>query len=204
MDSNAVSILADPARALARAGSRLAGAGVALLLPLLERITGSALREQVATFITGFAEVLGGITDRAREVETELRDEQTAFVHVLRPDRDSISAATTLEETLAETGLQVRHRIVNRITPRPGVEQLATAGAHTAHAPAGTAQAVAAMEAAIEELRGAEQAALSGLDIAIGEAGGCTRAPVSLVPALDHDIASSADLFSLGRSLVEV
>ncbi len=201
MDSNAISMLADPARTLARSGSRLASAGATLLLPLLERITGAGLREQVATFIAGFADVLTGITDRATEVEALLRDEHTAFVHVLQADAGSIKAATTLESTLAETRVQVQHRIVNRVTAATDNEPRGSAEQRSAGAPQGTAAAMVAMEAAIAQLRQTQWAALASLDSAINQASACTAAPLSLLPALDHDISSRSDLTRLAKIL---
>jgi len=201
MDSNAISMLSDPARTLARSGSRLASAGATLLLPLLERITGAGLREQVATFIAGFADVLTGITDRATEVEALLRDQHTAFVHVLQADVASIKAATTLESTLAKTQVQVRHRIVNRVTAATDSEPRGSAEQRCGGAPPGTAAALLAMEAAITQLRQTQRAALSSLDNAINQATACTAAPLSLLPALDHDISSRSDLTHLAKTL---
>jgi len=65
VDTDAARVLANPAIALARAGSRLAKTSAALLLPLLERVTGSDCVAEVARFKSpDFESVLLGLTER--------------------------------------------------------------------------------------------------------------------------------------------
>src|SRR3546814_14853246 len=59
-----------------------------------------------------------GFKRRATRVQERLCDEDTAFVLVASPRRDTIAEATYFAEKLTEGGIAVRSLIVNRMHPR--------------------------------------------------------------------------------------
>jgi anion-transporting ArsA/GET3 family ATPase len=197
VDTDAAKILANPALALARAGSALAKATAAVVLPVLERVTGMAVRRQLADFVGNFEGVLIGLSDRARSVDAWLRSAECAFVVVTRPTELGVGAALALVRSLAERNIRVEAVIVNRSSPPPLPER--EAPARFAGAPSGTREAAEAMERAMDAARAAEHGALERLRGEL-EARGDGVEVVEL-RSLEHDVGGVADLLVLARAL---
>jgi hypothetical protein len=184
---------------LARAGSRFARTGAALLLPVLERATGLGLRRQVAGFIEAFESVLVRLTERARDVEALLRSERTAFVAVARPTQARAAALSSLRRSFAVHGIAIAAVVVNRVTPAAGVERRKALKTRVAGAPAGTLAAVRAMESDMDAQREMEALALARMRAELALGG--SRVPLLELCALEHDVSELGDLVALGSAL---
>jgi len=199
LDTGALSILAEPARILARAGGALARASISVLLALVERITGDALQKSVGEFVRLFGDILGGLENRAREIDAVLRAPQTAFVLVVRPRAQDVARALAFHRALADIGIEVAAIVVNRMTPPPPADRLRSRAERLADAPAPVRGAVAAMEREMDALRLIESQALARLRSALAG----TAAPI-IVPlrALEVDVATLADIGALADQLM--
>ena len=208
VETGAARMLANPAIALARAGSVVARMPATVLLAVLERLAGLPLRRQVAEFIEGFESVLAGLSSRANKVEEMLRADTTSFCLVVRPASDSVDRGLALLDELGEAGVPVRVIVANRMTAARGAERRIARGRRLAGAPDGTDEAVAAMERELDLLRSTETEALERLRRlgcrASARAASRPRAPLLLeVPALESELGSLADLDRLAGSIVE-
>lgn len=198
IETDAVRVLANPAIALARAGSRLAKTSAALLLPLLERATGIALRGEIAQFVERFESVLVGLTERSSAVEALLRSEETSFVAVVRPADSSADALESLRKTFATRAIELDAVVVNRLTPPRGRDRAIALEERLTGAPEGTLEAVRAMEADLDARRATEARALGRIRNIVQP--GDAMSLVELA-SLEHDISDLSELESLGRAL---
>jgi hypothetical protein len=171
-----------------------------LLLPLLERATGLALRTEVAQFIERFDGILRGLTERSSAVESLLRSDASGFVAVVRPSDDGVEALQTLRRTFAAHGLGIAAVVVNRLTPAAGRERALPLEERLAGAPEGTREAVAAMEADLDARRADEQRALARARAIVDADDGI---PVAELDALEHDISDLGEIVSLGHALCD-
>ncbi len=117
LETGAISVIADPALAVARAGSKIAAFTIRWLLKALERVTGTTLRSDLADFALGFHDVVASLSERATEVTEILRSSETLVVEVVRPDARSVAVARALRSSLEIAGLTVGYTLVNRHTP---------------------------------------------------------------------------------------
>lgn len=195
LDTGALSILAEPARIVARAGGVLARAAFTLLLAAVERVTGTALQSGIAEFVGLFEQMLGGLEDRARAIDGLLRAPGTAFVLVTRPRAQDIASALAFRESLGALGLDVSAVVVNRVTaPR---EDDRPASKRLAGLPRNLHGAVKAMEAEMDALRAVEAAALARLHEELGK----HAPPVFTTRARDVDVSSIGDIAELASEL---
>ena len=203
IETGATAVVADPAMAIARAGSRVAGFTVSLLLKALERVTGSRLRADLADFAGSFQDVLSALTRRAREVTETLRSEETIVVEVVRPDAHSMVAARTLRRSLAAADLRVAFTVVNRMTPPPS-HAAARAGedAVAPAPPSGTAEAAKQIAAAMHAIRAQEARAVAALQAALERETGAGHAMMK-VDAVEREIESPDMLLELGRRILD-
>ncbi len=198
LDSGATRILTEPALVIAKAGSRLARMTLWALLTVIERVSGMALRRQVAEFIDGFDRVLEALEQGAGEVERMLRRPDSSFVVVARPDRRGTAMAGELAGELAGAGLRVAALIVNRVTPGDGGRRPGLAAA-LSEAPAGTTEALALMEAEMLGLRASESAVLGELSELAGSME--PRPAYGLVHELAGDVSGPPELELLWSGL---
>lgn len=197
LDTGAVGVIADPALAVARAGSRLAAFTIKTLLKALERITGSTLRSDLADFATSFNDVLASLSERSTEVTEILRSIETLVVEVLRPDTYSVAAARALRASLGGAGLEVGYTIVNRLTPpTPASSTPETLGASPEQL-----VAEARVAAAMHAVRVEEVAAVAALEYLL-ESEGEARSRLLRVTAGEHGIESLDELLDLGERIL--
>jgi len=202
IETGATAVVADPARAIARAGSRVAGFTVSLLLKALERVTGSSLRRDLADFAGSFQDVLSTLTRRATEVTETLRSEETIVVEVVRPDAHSMVAARTLRRSLAAADLRVAFTLVNRMTPapsaiaRPHSEPIAPAP------PSGTEEAARRIDEAMTSIRDQESRAVAALAESLQHERGGGHSLME-VDALEREIETPDMLLDLGRRILD-
>jgi anion-transporting ArsA/GET3 family ATPase len=82
------------------------------------RVVGADVIDDAVAFFQAFDGMEEGFKRRATRVQQRLRDDDTAFVLVASPRRDTIAEATFFAEKLTEGGIAVRSLIVNRMHPR--------------------------------------------------------------------------------------
>ena len=82
------------------------------------KVVGAAVIDDAIAFFQAFDGMEQGFKDRATRVEQLLRAEETAFVLVASPRRDTIHEATFFAEKLVDSGIPVRALVVNRMHPR--------------------------------------------------------------------------------------
>jgi anion-transporting ArsA/GET3 family ATPase len=202
IETGATAVVADPALAIARAGSRVAGFAVSLLLKALERVTGSRLRADLADFAGSFQEVLSTLTRRATEVTETLRSDKTVVVEVVRPDAHSMVAAKTLRRSLAAADLSVEFTVVNRMTPAPFAAPHVHREGVSPTAPSGTEEAARRISAAMHAIREQEARAVAALEESLERESGAGQALMK-VDAVEREIESPDMLLELGRRILD-
>ncbi len=95
----------------------------------IAKVVGADVIDDAIAFFQAFDGMEQGFKERATKVEELLRADDTAFVLVASPRRDTIDEAAFFAEKLVESGIPVRALVVNRMHPRfdGGREQLAEA-----------------------------------------------------------------------------
>jgi anion-transporting ArsA/GET3 family ATPase len=195
LDTGALSILADPARVLTRAGGRVARATLSVLLAAMERVTGASLQKGVGEFVDLAGDLVGGLEKRARDIEALLRSPGTAFVLITRPRMRDVESALAFRRDLARMGIEVDAVVVNRVTP-PRAPR--TGDARLAALPERLHETVHRMESDVDSLREIEAAALNGLESSLPRDSGPA---LHAIPARDLDVASLEDIAALAGEL---
>jgi len=106
-------------------------------LRTVAKVVGAEVIDDAVAFFQAFEGMEQGFRERADAVFHLLSDDDTAFVLVASPRRDTIEEATYFAERLAEADISVRALIVNRMHPRFG-DGLAEATRERAATLAGT------------------------------------------------------------------
>lgn len=182
---------------VASAGEAAARAGLAVLLSAIERVTGSALRREVAEFAGLFGELAGGLERRSREIDAMLRDAATAFVLVTRPRSGDVDRALAFRAGLEAMGIRVAAVVVNRVTPPPSP----TALHGETDRPSRLSEAVARMDADMQALRDTERVALQRLREGLMVLKGSAGPVLYVVEEAEQDVASLDDVAGLARAL---
>ena len=84
----------------------------------IAKVVGAEVIDDAIAFFQAFDGMEQGFKDRATRVEQLLRADETAFVLVASPRRDTIDEATFFAEKLVEADIPVRALVVNRMHPR--------------------------------------------------------------------------------------
>jgi anion-transporting ArsA/GET3 family ATPase len=158
VDTGAAKILADPAIAALRAGSKLAAGAIRAIIVAVSRVAGVELTDRVAEFASAFEDILGGLAKRADLVGELLRGPQSRFVHVTTAGNARVDEARNIENSLALHGIHVAARIVNRVVPAGG--RLPTL---SISAPGGTSEALREIHVRLERLRSRQDTAIAAL-----------------------------------------
>ncbi|HXC51018.1 MAG TPA: ArsA-related P-loop ATPase [Candidatus Limnocylindrales bacterium] len=197
LDTGALSIIAEPARLVARTGGVLARATISLVIAAIGRVTGTPLQREVGQFVDLFSDLVGGLEGRARAIDELLRAPETAFVLVTRPREGDVADALAFRASLDRMGIRVAAVVANRVTPAatPSSEPDAIRLAGLTPRQRG---AVIAMEADMNALRALERSALVHLRESLGGPG---DPPVFELAARDVDVASLDDIAILAREL---
>ncbi len=213
LDTGALSLLADPARIVARAGGLLARTALSLVVAALERVTGATLAKDVSEFAGLLQELAGGLERRARDIDARLRSRDTAFLLVTRPRPHDVADALAFLRGLAAMGIEVAAVVVNRRTPVPTVrspralDEASAAGpadGATEGMPAGQPlpaallEVVRRMEDDMDALRRLEAAAVATLR---RELSGPGDPPVVELASRELDVSSLDDVAALARAL---
>ena len=120
LEGQFLKVLLHPAAVVGRASLRLFRSGSELVLRGLERITGLEFLTSISEFLLAFEEMLGGFSERAREVSLLLRDPVCGFVLVAGPDLQQAKSAESLWERLQAEGIQLAGLVLNRVHIWPG------------------------------------------------------------------------------------
>jgi anion-transporting ArsA/GET3 family ATPase len=105
-------------RASSRAGLGLFGRGAGALFSVLKRATGVDLLRDLADFFNAFGGMAEGFRDRAKAVESILREERTTFLLVTAPRAAAIDDAGFFHDKLVGSGMPFGGAIVNRVRER--------------------------------------------------------------------------------------
>ncbi len=120
LESQFLTVLLHPAAVVGRASLRLFRSGSELVLKGLERITGLEFLTSISEFLLAFEEMLGGFSERAREVSRLLRDPVCGFVLVAGPDLQQARSAESFWQRLQSEGIQLAGLVLNRVHAWPG------------------------------------------------------------------------------------
>lgn len=194
LDTGALSLLADPARIVSRAGGMFARAALSLVLAAVERVTGAALARNVSELAGLLGELAAGLEGRARDIDALLRSRDTAFLLVTRPRAHDVADALSFRRGLAAMGIDVAAVVVNRRTPAPTVR---SDRASTTLPPLLVA-AVRRMEEDMDALRRLEADAIASLR---SELSAANDPPVFELDSREVDVASVDDIAALARDL---
>lgn len=114
-DNRLLKALLQPGYSAGKLGMRAFQLGTSVLLKAIERVTGSGFIQAGIDFLTAFEGMFAGFHDRARHVNTILRDDRTAFVVVASPRQTSIQEALYFYENLAAQSILCSGFILNRV-----------------------------------------------------------------------------------------
>lgn len=115
LEGQFLKVLLHPAAVVGRASLRIFRSGSELVLRTLERVTGLEFLTAISEFLLAFEEMLGGFTERAKEVSLLLRDPSCGFVLVTGPDLQQARSAETFWERLKAEGIHLAGLVLNRV-----------------------------------------------------------------------------------------
>lgn len=98
--------------------ARVAGRGAGMVLSILRRIVGFDLLADLSEFFTAFSGMIDGFQERAKRVNTLLRNSETTFVIVCGPQAEPIEEAVFFHDKLIESGMGFGGAVVNRVRYR--------------------------------------------------------------------------------------
>lgn len=125
LDSRALQLFMKPSLV----GIGLLGKGGGMLFSVLKRITGIDLLQDLSDFFALFANMTGGFSDRAKQVQELLFHNQSTFLVVASPQDDALDEALFFRARLYEKDMPFGGMIINRVHPghtiqdRPGMEK---------------------------------------------------------------------------------
>ena len=161
------------------------------------KVVGGEVLADAIAFFAAFEGMEEGFKLRARLVEKLLADENTAFVLVASPKRDTVVEATYFAQKLAESSLRVRAVIVNRMHPAFGT---ATASADRERAETYAGSALADHYRSLADL---QQMAHEEAEHLRHLTENVASAPMVGVPLLPFEVHDMASLLALGDHLFE-
>jgi anion-transporting ArsA/GET3 family ATPase len=169
----------------ARRGMKVVNAATQPLLRAIGRVVGSDVLADAVAFFQSFAGMEGGFRDRAEEVIDLLRSDDTRYVIVASPHRDTVTEAVWFAGQLADHGITRVAGVANREHPTFGdgtaAEALAAAEA--------TDGDVGALWRNVADLRSLAEAARDELTPFAALLGERPLTTVPLLPGDVHDLA---------------
>jgi anion-transporting ArsA/GET3 family ATPase len=169
----------------ARRGMKVVNAATQPLLRAIGRVVGSDVLADAVAFFQSFAGMEGGFRDRAEEVIDLLRSDDTRYVIVASPHRDTVTEAVWFAGQLADHGITRVAGVANRVHPTFGdgtaAEALAAAEA--------TDGDVGALWRNVADLRSLAEAARDELTPFAALLGERPLTTVPLLPGDVHDLA---------------
>jgi anion-transporting ArsA/GET3 family ATPase len=116
LDHRLYRVLMAPTRVVGRAVNVAAQA----FLRTVSKVVGGDVIKDAISFFQAFDGMEQGFKERAQRVLQLLAADETSFVLVASPKRDTVEEAEYFAERLAEADLQVRALVINRLHPRFG------------------------------------------------------------------------------------
>jgi anion-transporting ArsA/GET3 family ATPase len=116
LDHRLFRMITSPGRGIAKA----VNVAAQTFLRTVAKVVGAEVIDDAVAFFQAFEGMEEGFRHRADEVLRLLSDDDTAFVLVASPRRDTIDEARYFAEKLAEADIAVRALVVNRMHPRFG------------------------------------------------------------------------------------
>ena len=191
LDHRLFRMITSPGRGIAKAVNVAAQA----FLRTVAKVVGAEVIDDAVAFFQAFEGMEEGFRERSAAVLELLSDDDTAFVLVASPRRDTIEEARYFAEKLAEAGIAVRALIVNRMHPRFG-KGLAEATRERARTLEGTDLGGLYRNLADFQLVASrEEEHLAGLAEAVAPA------PIVRVPFLSTDVHDLAGLEKVAEYL---
>lgn len=111
LDGKVLKLLLTPTRG----PFRLMGVGVKMMTDVMNKVLGSQLLTDVQTFVTAFEALFGGFRERAEKTLNAFSSNQTQFVVVSAPARDSLREANYFIDRLLETRMPLAGTVINRV-----------------------------------------------------------------------------------------
>jgi anion-transporting ArsA/GET3 family ATPase len=165
-------------------------------LRTVAKVVGAEVIDDAVAFFQAFEGMEDGFRERADAVLQLLSDEDTAFVLVASPRRDTIEEATYFAAKLAEAGIAVRALVVNRMHPRFGDGAVERSLAGAAGLEGSELGGLYRNLAEFQLVASREEEHLSGLAEAVAPA------PVVRVPFLPSDVHDLDGLTEVGAYLL--
>ena len=116
LDHRLFRMITSPGRGIARA----VNVAAQTFLRTVAKVVGAEVIDDAVAFFQAFEGMEEGFRRRSAAVLALLSDDETAFILVASPRRDTIDEARFFAEKLAEADIEVRALIVNRMHPRFG------------------------------------------------------------------------------------
>jgi len=151
-DSRLVHLLVHPAMAAGRMGFKLMQRPMQAVLQMMEKVTGIDFLADLAAFLTALEGLSGGFVERAERIQNELLDENTGFVLVSGPSRQTLLNTMLFLDHLHCYEISPAALILNRMHLWPGGEKIPRCLAPTAD-PGALEDAIASLAAGLAEGR---------------------------------------------------
>ncbi len=166
-------------------------------LRTVSKVVGGDVIEDAIAFFTAFDGMEEGFRLRAERVGQLIAADETAFVLVASPRRDTVDEARFFAEKLREGSLEVEALVVNRMHPRWGDELAEATRARAEALDEHDLGGLYANLADFQLIASREESHLDGLTESTGEA------DVIRVPMLQTDVHDLAGLDHLGDLMME-
>jgi len=192
LDNDAARWLLAPALSAGKFGLRMLNRGGSYALKTISRFTGTAMLEEMSSFMLSLSALNESFRDRAREVRDLLAADLTSFVLVTTPNPERLDEVVHFHTLLQQNKMSVAAIVVNRVHPAPTDEQFAD----TRRVPEPLRSRV---ERTMEEMRALSvHDAASIADIQRE----CDPTPLVLVPSFERDVHDLGALWHTSRYLV--
>lgn len=165
----------------ARRGMKVVNAASQPILRAVGRVVGSDVLADAVAFFQAFAGMEGGFRQRAEEVIELLRSDDTRYVIVASPHRDTVTEAVWFAEKLRQQGVTRMAGVANRVHPTFG----SGTAAEARDAAAAAAGDLASLWRNVAALRALVEAARDELAPLAAE---LADAPLVTVPLLAGDV----------------
>jgi anion-transporting ArsA/GET3 family ATPase len=199
LEGQFLKVLLHPAAVVGRASLRIFRSGSELVLRTLERVTGLEFLTAISEFLLAFEEMLGGFTERAKEVSLLLRDPSCGFVLVTGPDLQQARSAESFWERLQTEGIHLAGLVLNRVHVWPGAgTPPADNGADVEAATTWLARALAAQDPSLVDAPGSARAlvAATRAQAALARRDAGVRVRLEAALPLERDAIRVIPLFS--------
>lgn len=115
VESPAINLFVRSYRRAGRLSVDLLGFGAAYVVRRLARFTGGSFLDEIAGFLTDLSSLLGGMHDRAAQVQELLARPEVGFVIVISPDPRSIDEAIHFHDRIVDSGMRPAAVVINRV-----------------------------------------------------------------------------------------